>query len=254
MGLFNDDLRKILTEGRQKYGMQSKPSLFSGTGGFSQVTPMPPRENNIHKRITAPYEDQPGQVIAPNNDAIGGGEDTGLDNSEMNDGIPGAQKPSLFSKLFKGQSGQVDANGMPQRDKPSIFKTVTDVALPTLFGLASGVGPIPGLMSGMASRQTGIEDKYKQDVDAYQGQQKIENDADYNKAVLGLKEDALTDDWNMNQINSDIKRDSAARPPKVSGADRKMYIELVDKFKKDPDSLTDGELDVLESLKGSFGR
>lgn len=260
MALFNDDIRKILDEAH------AKAKLRGGNG----VTPMGPRVNGIHS-ITAPYEEQPETVIPPNAQSTGGGYDEGADNLEMKDGAAGIQPQKkglsgLFSSLFRNRTPQPGPDGAPVRDKPSIFKTIADVALPTLFGAASGVGILPGLISGIGSHNAGIEGKYRRDVDDYQGQQKIGNDADFNQALLGqksrdfdLKQQSDTDDWNASQRDSDIGRLAVGLAPKV-GAKRdaisdpqmKRYIQLSKKFKNNPDSLSDAEIDILTELKSHF--
>lgn len=75
----------------------------------------------------------------------------------QNEGNAGEQlqtqkKPSLFQKLFGGgEESEQDELGLtkPQVHKQGIMSKILSVAMPTLFGLTSGVGVLPGLMSGL---------------------------------------------------------------------------------------------------------
>lgn len=232
--------------------LAGKPTLFGNK--FSAVTPMPPgRNRNGISSITDHFQDQPGQVVPPDSSAIGGGEDPGLDNSEMQDGVPGVQPQKkglagLFSGLFKNRTPEPGPDGMPQRDKPSIFKTIADVALPTLFSAVSGGGALPGLITGLASHNAGIEGKYNQDMDAYNDQQKLGVQKDYYKDLLKQRADESNNKWNM--FNTLHPPGSISTSPKLNDRDR--YFDIIDRFKNGDKNLSTAELDWAETYKNNL--
>lgn len=84
------------------------------------------------------------------------------------------KKPSFFQKVFgipgASDAPQTDEYGLqiPKQSKANPLLKILAVALPTIFGMSRGLGPLPGLMAGMGGYYKGKSEREEKEQENYE--------------------------------------------------------------------------------------
>lgn len=169
----------------------------------------------------------------------------------------GAKAPrGLFGTLgdlFKTKYEAPEIGDVPLKEKPGLGKTLLEVGLPTLFGAASGVGILPGLMSGIAGQQGRIQEKYDSDVAATKAAQDAELNREWKQSTIDLGRDKLGVDKKYKDLKAEIDKQNAdsnrikANNPKLSDFDR--YKSIGERIRSNDSTLTEEDLDFWQFQK-----